>query len=82
MSFKAILKIDGKTYNLLDIKYAFRRYTSNAGYVCNLLIFEQINLVISAPADTFFLQWMFTPTLHKSGSISFYDDEDSQKKIK
>ena len=25
---------------------------------------------------------MFTQALHKSGSISFYDDEDSQKKIK
>ena len=82
MSTKAILKIDGKYYNLLNVTYAYRRFTDYSGYVSNLIRFEKINIVISNPADTFFLQWMFNPTLQKSGTISFYDEEDMAKKVK
>ena len=82
MSFKAILKIDGKDYNLLDVQYNFRRYTDFSGYVTNIIRFEQIKFVITSPGNTFFLQWMFSATVQKSGTISFYDDEDKVKKVK
>ena len=82
MALKAVLKIDGKSYNLLDAHYNFTRYTDHSGYVTNLVRFHQIQLVFAADADVFFLQWMFKPELQKSGSISFYEDEDKIKKVK
>ena len=82
MSVKAILKIDGKEYNLLNAEYNFRRYTAQAGYATNTMRFEKIKLELVAEANTFFLQWMFKPELQKSGSISFYENEERIVKIK
>ena len=82
MSTKAILKIDGKLYHLRNLHYSFKRYVGPAGYPTNLVRFEQISFLISEPADVFFLSWMFSPTIHKSGTISFYEDEEMEKKIK
>jgi hypothetical protein len=82
MSFKAILKIDGKKFNLLQASYNFSRYMDPSGYGTNMIRFEQINLLLPSYADIFFLHWMFTPAMQKSGSISFYEDEDRIRKVK
>ena len=61
MPFKAVLRIDGKKYNLLNADYNFSTYTDPTGYVSNMVRFEQIRLVLATEADVFFLQWMFKP---------------------
>ena len=82
MAIKAVLKIDGKKFNLLDATYNFSRYHSLSGYVGNMVRFEHIQIIIPYNGDIFFLHWMFTSALQKSGSISFYEDEDMIRKVK
>ncbi len=82
MSFKAILTIDGKKFNLWQVSYKFSRYVDQTGYCSNIIRFEPIHLLMPSSGSIFFLDWLSTPALQKSGSISFYEDEDQIRKVK
>ena len=82
MAIKSILKIDGWKYNLVKANFNFTCAVGLNGYVTNMVRFERIALLLPSYSDIFFLDWMFTQNLQKSGSIAFYKDEDMIRKVK
>ncbi|WP_300596661.1 type VI secretion system tube protein TssD [Niabella sp.] len=71
MSFSAILKISGKTYNVLSAAYDFRKSTDQYGKPRVGTDGGMISLTIESSLDTLFVKWILSPTMTQEGEIIF-----------
>ncbi|WP_018628356.1 type VI secretion system tube protein TssD [Niabella aurantiaca] len=71
MSFYAILKISGKTYNVLSAAYDFKKSADQYGKPKVGTDGGLISLTVESSLDTMFIKWMFSPTMTQEGEIIF-----------
>lgn len=71
MSFYAILKISGKTYNVLSAAYDFKKSVDQYGKPRVGTDGGLISLTIESSLDTTFIKWMLSPTMTQEGEIIF-----------
>lgn len=71
MSFYAILKISGKTYNVLSAAYDFKKSADQYGKPRVGTDGGSISLIVESSLDTLFIKWMLSPTMTQDGEIIF-----------
>jgi len=71
MSFYAILKISGKTYNVLSAAYDFKKSVDQYGKPRVGTDGGLISLTIESSLDTMFVKWTLSPTMTQEGEIIF-----------
>ncbi|SDD98584.1 type VI secretion system tube protein TssD [Niabella drilacis] len=71
MSFYAILKISGKTYNVLSAAYDFKKSVDQYGKPRVGTDGGLISLTIESALDTTFIKWVLSPTMTQEGEIIF-----------
>ena len=83
MSFKAILKVGGQEYNVLNCNYGLHQETDATGRPSSITRGGMITLKLESTADTTLSDWMFNNFEQKSGSISFLkrDTEATAKEL-
>ena len=84
MSFKAILKVGGNEYNVLNCAYELNQETDATGRPSSVTRGGKINLVVESTADTSLSDWMFNNFERRDGSIVFLkrDTEATSKELK
>ncbi len=84
MSFKAILKVGGNEYNVLNCSYELNQETDATGRPSSVTRGGKINLVVESTADTSLSDWMFNNFERRDGSIVFLkrDTEATSKELK
>lgn len=71
MSFKAKLKVDGKTVNVLNCSYALKQETDATGRPSSITRGGKITLTVESTGDTGFFEWMTNNFERKDGSIVY-----------
>ncbi|MBZ4188369.1 type VI secretion system tube protein TssD [Niabella beijingensis] len=71
MSFYAILKISGKTYNVLSAAYDFKKSADQYGKPRVGTDGGLISLTLESSLDTTFIKWMLSPTMTQEGELIF-----------
>ncbi len=84
MSFKAILKVGGKEYNVLTSNYELHQETDATGRPSSITRGGKIYLGVESTADTSLSDWMFNNFERRDGSIVFLkrDTEATSKELK
>jgi hypothetical protein len=81
MSFIAKLTLDGEDINVLNCGFRFSQITDSTGKPTAIPQGGTINIVIESTGTTDIFDWMISPTLTKSGSITFFR-RDTMSKLK
>src|ERR1700693_5649314 len=84
MSFKATLKVAGKTLNVLACNYALFQETDATGRPSSVTPGGKITLTIESTGDTSHFEWMCNNFERKDGSIVFLkrDTDATLKELK
>ena len=84
MSFKALLKVNGKEYNVLNCSYKLRQETDETGRPSSVTRGGKVHLIVESTADTDLSDWMFNNFERKDCSIVFLkrDDNATLKELK
>ena len=84
MSFKAVLKVNGKEYNVLNSSYELFQETDATGRPSSITRGGKIFLVVEATADTSLSDWMFNNFERQDGSIVYLkrDTDATSKELK
>lgn len=84
MSFKAILEVGGKTYNVLSVNYGLSQNTDESGRPSAVTRGGMITISVESTADTSLSDWMFNNFEMRSGSVKFLkrDTEATSKELK
>ncbi|MBN2173795.1 MAG: type VI secretion system needle protein Hcp [Prolixibacteraceae bacterium] len=81
MSFKAIFKVDGKEYRVLNCSYSLHQEIDNTGRPSSTARGGVVNLVVESTDDTSLLAWMCDSYKKQDATITFNKrDEDSKMK--
>lgn len=84
MSFKGVLIVDDKSFNILRMDISFSQRIDSTGRPCANPEGGQISFSLESSSDSqIFMQWMLDPAGMKSGMVRFTkrDDEGSLKTI-
>lgn len=71
MSFKAILKVGGNEYNVLNCSYDLNQETDATGRPSSITRGGKIHLIVESTADTSLSDWMFNNFERRDGSVVF-----------
>ncbi len=84
MSFKAQLKVAGKTYNVLNVSYGLFQETDATGRPSTITRGGKIDIVIEGTGATDLFEWMTNSFERKDGSVVFFkrDSEATLKELK
>jgi len=84
MSFKSILKVAGKNYNVLNVSYGLFQETDATGRPSTITRGGKIDIVVEGTEATDFFEWMTNSFERKDGSITFFkrDSEATLKELK
>ncbi|MFD0862844.1 type VI secretion system tube protein TssD [Sungkyunkwania multivorans] len=84
MSFKAVLKVGGKDYNVLACNYGLHQETDATGRPSSITRGGKITIEVESTNDTGLSDWMFNNFELRSGSIVFLkrDTEATSKELK
>ncbi len=83
MSFKAILKVGGNEYNVLNCNYGLHQETDATGRPSSITRGGMITIKVESTADTSLSDWMFNNFERRDGSITFLkrDTEATAKEL-
>ena len=84
MSFKSILKVAGKNYNVLNVSYGLFQETDATGRPSTITRGGKIDIVVEGTEYTDFFEWMTNSFERKDGSVVFYkrDSDATLKELK
>ncbi|MFD2726299.1 type VI secretion system tube protein TssD [Hyunsoonleella rubra] len=84
MSFKAIFKVGGEEYNVLNCSYELFQETDVTGRPSSVTRGGKISITVESTSDTSLSDWMFNNFERKDGSIVFLkrDTEATAKELK
>jgi hypothetical protein len=84
MSFKSILKVAGKNYNVLSVNYGLFQETDATGRPSTVSRGGKIDITVESTGATDLFEWMTNSFERKDGSIVFYkrDSEATLKELK
>ena len=84
MSFKSILKVAGKNYNVLAVNYSLFQDTDATGRPSTITRGGKIDVTVEATGETDLFEWMTNSFERKDGSVIFYkrDSEATLKELK
>lgn len=84
MSFKSILKVAGKNYNVLSINYGLFQETDATGRPSTITRGGKIDITVESTGETDLFEWMTNSFERKDGSVVFYkrDSEATLKELK
>lgn len=81
MSFLAKMSVDGLELNVLHCGYRFTQVIDATGKPAALPTGGTISLIVESAGDTELFDWMVSPTLVKSGKVTFFR-RDTNSKLK
>jgi len=79
MSFKAILKMDGKEYRVLSCNYSLNQQVDVTGRPSSVVRGGIVNLVTESTDDTSLFEWMCDSYLKKDATITFNKRDENAK---
>ncbi|MCY1660171.1 MULTISPECIES: type VI secretion system tube protein TssD [unclassified Chryseobacterium] len=84
MSFKSILKVAGKNYNVLNVNYGLFQETDATGRPSTITRGGKIDVTVESTGETDLFEWMTNSFERKDGSVVFYkrDTEATLKELK
>ena len=84
MSFKAILKVAGKNYNVLNVNYGLFQETDATGRPSTITRGGKIDVTVESTGETDLFEWMTNSFERKDGSVVFYkrDNDATLKELK
>lgn len=84
MSFKSILKVAGKNYNVLSVNYGLFQETDATGRPSTITRGGKIDITVESTGETDLFEWMTNSFERKDGSVVFYkrDTEATLKELK
>lgn len=84
MSFKSILKVAGKNYNVLSINYGLFQETDATGRPSTITRGGKIDITVESTGETDLFEWMTNSFERKDGSVVFFkrDTEATLKELK
>lgn len=84
MSFKSILKVAGKNYNVLNVNYGLFQETDPTGRPSTITRGGKIEITIESTGETDLFEWMTNSFERKDGSLVFYkrDNDATLKELK
>ncbi|MDQ0594792.1 hypothetical protein QFZ37_003161 [Chryseobacterium ginsenosidimutans] len=84
MSFKSILKVAGKNYNVLNVNYGLFQETDATGRPSTITRGGKIEITVESTGETDLFEWMTNSFERKDGSLVFYkrDSEATLKELK
>ena len=84
MSFKAILKVAGKNYNVLNVNYGLFQETDATGRPSTITRGGKIDITVESTGETDLFEWMNNSFERKDGSVVFYkrDNDATLKELK
>ncbi|GAA5092387.1 hypothetical protein GCM10023210_21220 [Chryseobacterium ginsengisoli] len=84
MSFKSILKVSGKNYNVLNLNYGLFQETDATGRPSTITRGGKIDVTVESTGETDLFEWMTNSFERKDGSVVFYkrDSEATLKELK
>ena len=84
MSFKSILKVAGKNYNVLNVNYGLFQETDATGRPSTITRGGKIDITVESTGETDLFEWMTNSFERKDGSVVFYkrDSEATLKELK
>ena len=84
MSFKAILKVAGKNYNVLNVNYGLFQETDATGRPSTITRGGKIDITVESTGETDLFEWMTNSFERKDGSVVFYkrDNDATLKELK
>jgi hypothetical protein len=81
MSFKALFKVDGNEYRVLNCHYGLNQETDKTGRPSSTVRGGVVDLTIESTDDTSLFEWMCDSYMRKDATITFNKrDEDSKMK--
>lgn len=81
MAFKAMLKVGGNEYNVLNCSYAMHQETDVTGRPSSVTRGGTISITVESTSDTSLSDWMFNNFERKDGSVVFLKrDTDATSK--
>ena len=84
MSFKSILKVSGKNYNVLNVNYGLFQETDATGRPSTITRGGKIDITVESTGEADFFEWMTNSFERKDGSIRFIkrDSDATLKELK
>lgn len=84
MSFKAVLKVGGNEYNVLNCSYELLQETDDTGRPSSITRGGKIKLTVESTSDTSLSDWMFNNFERRDGSVVFLkrDTDATSKELK
>lgn len=84
MSFKAKLKVAGKEYNILDVKYSLRQEVDATGRPSSVTRGGKIDVTVESTGETDLFEWMCNNFERKEGSVVYFkrDSDATLKELK
>jgi len=81
MSFKALFKVDGNEYRVLNCHYSLNQEIDKTGRPSSTVRGGVVDLTIESTDDTSMFEWMCDSYMRKDATITFNKrDEDSKMK--
>jgi hypothetical protein len=74
--FKALLKMEGKEYNVLQCNYEMDREVDQSGRPSTDVRGGTVSVVVESSQDTRFFDWMIDGYSQKDGEVEFYKRND------
>ena len=84
MSFKALLDVAGKKYNVLDCTYSLQQEIDATGRPSSVTRGGQITMVVESTNGTELFEWMCNNFERKDGTVTFLkrDSDATMKELK
>jgi hypothetical protein len=79
MSFKAILKVDGKEHNVLSCSYSLNQDYDVTGRPSSVTRGGVVNVVIESTDDTSLFEWMCDSYMKKDATLTFNKRDENAK---
>ena len=81
MSFKALFKVDGNEYRVLNCHYSLNQEIDKTGRPSSTVRGGVVDLTIESTDDTSLFEWMCDSYMRKDATVTFNKrDEDSKMK--
>jgi len=79
MPHKATLKIDGKTFDILELKPVLEQKFDKRGRPSSGVRGGYFDVLLEGAADDTFASWITSPTKKRDGTITLYRDDQESK---
>ncbi|SMD44119.1 hypothetical protein SAMN00777080_2734 [Aquiflexum balticum DSM 16537] len=79
MSFLAVLKLDEEEYRILYCSFAFHKEIDPTGKPISIPLGGVLEIKLESNRKTNFYDWMISPTLVKSGTITFFRRDEMSR---